>query len=95
MKLNEEQLQALDTDRWQTLSERPSIETEVQQRIWLCGPPEELISYLKELEERYPGLEHVMVMSTMGTPKAEMLEQLRRFAEEVMPAFPNSSHNRN
>ena len=29
-----------------------------------------------------------MVMSTMGTPKAEMLEQLRRFAEEVMPAFP-------
>ena len=95
VKLNEEQLQALDTDRWQTLSESPSIETEIQQRIWLCGPPEELISYLKELEERYPGLEHVMVMSTMGTPKAEMLEQLRRFAEEVMPAFPNSSHNRN
>ena len=70
VKLNEEQLGALGTNRWQTLSERPSIETEVQQRIWLCGPPEELISYLKELEEKYPGLEHVMVMSTMGTPKA-------------------------
>jgi hypothetical protein len=42
---------------------------------------------LKELEPRYPGLEHVMIAWALGTPRALMLEQLTRFAREVMPAF--------
>jgi hypothetical protein len=42
---------------------------------------------LKEVERRYPGLEHVMVSCPLGTPKKIMKENLTRFAREVMPAF--------
>jgi hypothetical protein len=45
-------------------------------------------SYLKLLEAKYPGLEHVMIAWALGTPRGVMLEQLTRFAKEVMPAFP-------
>ena len=44
--------------------------------------------YLKDLESRFPGLQHVNVSISMGTPTAVMLEQLRWFAKEVMPKFP-------
>jgi len=53
----------------------------------LCGPAEEFIGYLKDVERRYPGLEHVMVSCPLGTPKKIMKENLTRFAREVMPAF--------
>jgi hypothetical protein len=56
-------------------------------RSWLCGPPEAIVAYLKEVERRYPGLEHIMIAWALGTPKAHMIEQLIRFAREVMPAF--------
>jgi hypothetical protein len=39
------------------------------------------------LEEQYPGLERVSVSHPMGASEAMMLEQLERFAAEVMPAF--------
>jgi hypothetical protein len=55
---------------------------------WFAGPPEELVAHLKDLESRFPGLQHVNVSISMGTPKAVMLEQLRWFAKEVMPKFP-------
>ena len=59
----------------------------MQQRNWLCGTAVDAVALLKELEERYPGVERVIVSFAMGTPKAVYLEQLARFAEEVMPAF--------
>jgi hypothetical protein len=59
----------------------------VQKRVWLCGSPEEALAHLKAVEERYPGLEHVVVASAMGMPRSLFEEQLTRFAEEVMPAF--------
>ena len=46
-----------------------------------------MIAYLKEFEERYPGLEDITINASMGTPRAVILEQLERFAREVMPAF--------
>ena len=49
------------------------------------------MAYLKDLEARFPGLEHVNVSPSMGTPKAVMLEQLRWFAKEVMPAFKKAA----
>jgi hypothetical protein len=52
-----------------------------------AGQPEDLVAYLKDLESRFPALEHVNVSISMGTPKAVMLEQLRWFAKEVMPKF--------
>ena len=64
-----------------------TLEDGVRNRSWLCGPPEEVVGYLKEVERRYPGLDHVMVAWAIGTPRDVMVEQLTRFAREVMPAF--------
>src|SRR5436309_9552053 len=65
----------------------PTVEHYMKNGGWFAGPPEELTPYLKDIESRYPGLEHVNVSISMGTPKAIMLEQLRAFATEVMPKF--------
>ena len=64
-----------------------SLENGVRNRSWLCGPPRDIVAYLKELERRYPGLDHVMIPWAIGTPRELMVEQLTRFAREVMPAF--------
>jgi alkanesulfonate monooxygenase SsuD/methylene tetrahydromethanopterin reductase-like flavin-dependent oxidoreductase (luciferase family) len=64
-----------------------SLENGVRNRTWLCGPPGDIVAYLKEVERRYPGLEHVMIGWALGTPRDLMIEQLTRFAREVMPAF--------
>jgi alkanesulfonate monooxygenase SsuD/methylene tetrahydromethanopterin reductase-like flavin-dependent oxidoreductase (luciferase family) len=64
-----------------------TLENGVRNRAWLCGPAEDIVAYLKEIERRYPGLEHIMIGWALGTPRALMIEQLTRFAREVMPAF--------
>ncbi|HUP36629.1 MAG TPA: LLM class flavin-dependent oxidoreductase [Candidatus Limnocylindria bacterium] len=64
-----------------------TLENGVRNRSWLCGLPGDIIAYLKEVEGRYPGLDHVMIGWAIGTPRALMVEQLTRFAREVMPAF--------
>ena len=37
---------------------------------WFAGPPEELVAYLRSLEEKYPGLEYVHLSNSMGTPQS-------------------------
>jgi len=64
-----------------------SLENGVRNRAWLCGPSADIVNYLKEVERRYPGLDHVMIAWALGTPRELMIEQLTRFAREVMPAF--------
>jgi hypothetical protein len=64
-----------------------TLENGARNRTWLCGPPGEIVAYLKEVEQRYPGLEHVMIAWALSTPRALMIEQLTRFSREVMPAF--------
>jgi len=64
-----------------------TLENGVRNRTWLCGPPGDIVAYLKELERRYPGLDHVMIAWALGTPRDLMIEQLTRFASEVMPEF--------
>jgi len=64
-----------------------TLENGVANRSWLCGPGADIVAYLKEVERRYPGLDHVMIGWAIGTPRAMMIEQLTRFAREVMPAF--------
>jgi hypothetical protein len=54
---------------------------------WFAGPPAELVADLKDLESRFPGIEHVNLSLSMGTPRAVMLEQYRWIAREVLPAF--------
>jgi alkanesulfonate monooxygenase SsuD/methylene tetrahydromethanopterin reductase-like flavin-dependent oxidoreductase (luciferase family) len=65
----------------------PTVEHYMKTGAWFAGPPEELVAYLKDLESRFPGLEHVNMSLSMGTPRAVMLEQLAWFAKEVMPKF--------
>ena len=54
---------------------------------WFTGPPEELVAYLRDLESRYPGLEHINLSTPIGTPQAIMLEQFRWISQAVFPAF--------
>ena len=68
----------------------PTLPDFAKTGAWFCGPPEDFVAYLPGLQDKYPGLEYVNVSSSMGTPKAVMLEQLAWFAREVMPAFGTS-----
>ena len=42
---------------------------------------------IKALEKKYPALDRVSVSLSVGVPEKVALEQLERFAKEVMPAF--------
>jgi alkanesulfonate monooxygenase SsuD/methylene tetrahydromethanopterin reductase-like flavin-dependent oxidoreductase (luciferase family) len=86
LRYSEEHVKAVAERRAQSPT-AATIENGVQNRTWLCGPAEEFIGYLKDVERRYPGLEHVMVSCPLGTPRKMMKENLTRFAREVMPAF--------
>jgi alkanesulfonate monooxygenase SsuD/methylene tetrahydromethanopterin reductase-like flavin-dependent oxidoreductase (luciferase family) len=63
------------------------FEDVLQKRAWICGTPDELIGYLKDIEARYPGLEHLMLGFPFGATAAQFKAQLTRFAQEVRPAF--------
>jgi len=65
----------------------PTVEDYMKVGAWFAGPPEELVAYLRTLEQTYPGLEYVHLSNSMGTPKAVMLEQLAWLGKEVMPQF--------
>ena len=65
----------------------PMVEDGVQQKAWLCGSPEYFIETLKEMEEKYPGLEDVFLQWPEGMPWSEMSDQLEIFSKEVIPAF--------
>ncbi len=65
----------------------PSLDHYMKLGSWFAGTPQQLIEHLKKLEERYPGMEHINLSTSLCTPKAVMLEQFQRVAEEVMPAF--------
>ena len=54
---------------------------------WFAGTPEELAAHLKDLQARFPGLQHVNMSLSMGTPQAVILEQLRWVARKVTPKF--------
>jgi alkanesulfonate monooxygenase SsuD/methylene tetrahydromethanopterin reductase-like flavin-dependent oxidoreductase (luciferase family) len=65
----------------------PTLDHYMKLGSWFAGTAEQLIEHLKKLEARYPGMQHINLSTSMGTPKAVMLEQFQRVAEEVMPAF--------
>ena len=66
----------------------PNIEDGVAQKAWICGPPDNFVSYLKETQKRYPGLEQIVLHWPEGSSWREFKEQLEIFAREVMPHFP-------
>ena len=59
----------------------------LNKRAWFAGDTNSTITYLKEIEEKYPGIEQIMIGFPMGETKAQFKEQLTRFAKEIMPAF--------
>ncbi|MDH3601374.1 MAG: LLM class flavin-dependent oxidoreductase, partial [Candidatus Tectomicrobia bacterium] len=65
----------------------PTIENAVAAGGVLCGTPEQIIEDLKAVEKRYPGLKRIITTMPVGTPQSVILEQIERFATEVMPAF--------
>jgi alkanesulfonate monooxygenase SsuD/methylene tetrahydromethanopterin reductase-like flavin-dependent oxidoreductase (luciferase family) len=69
------------------------FEEVLQKQAWICGTPDELTDYLKDIEARYPGLEHLMLGFPFGATAAQFKTQLTRFAEEVRPAFQHPGSN--
>jgi len=65
----------------------PNVEHYINLGGWFAGTSEELVAFLKNIESRYPGLEHINISTPMGTPQAIMLDQYRRVTAEVMPHF--------
>jgi hypothetical protein len=49
--------------------------------------PEDIIEALKAVEKRYPGLDRVICATPLGTRLDVQLEDLDRFAKEVIPSF--------
>jgi alkanesulfonate monooxygenase SsuD/methylene tetrahydromethanopterin reductase-like flavin-dependent oxidoreductase (luciferase family) len=87
--LTDEQIAATaDPQRARTAS-LPTLRDAVNAGSWLCGPPELIIEKLMNVQKRYPGLDQVTVNNAVSTPEGVILEQLDRFAKEVMPAFKN------
>jgi len=58
---------------------------------WFAGTSDDLVAFLKGVEEKYPGMEHINFSSPLTTPKDVMVEQFQIIAEEVMPHFRGSA----
>ena len=85
--LSDEQIAALADPRLAPVTPLPTLEEAVASGAWMVGPPERLVERLQELQQTYPGLEEVHVGQVVGTDERVILEQLDRFAAEVMPTF--------
>jgi alkanesulfonate monooxygenase SsuD/methylene tetrahydromethanopterin reductase-like flavin-dependent oxidoreductase (luciferase family) len=85
--LTEEQIEIMRDPKRAPGAKLPRIEDAVSAGGFLCGSPAEIVDHLKALEARYPGLDRISVSLSVGVPEAVALEQLERFATEVMPAF--------
>ena len=70
-----------------TPSRVPTIEEGVEQNVWICGPAERFVQFLRDLEQKYPGLEDIILHWPEGMPWLEFRDQLSAFARDVMPAF--------
>ena len=85
--LSDYQIGALADPKLARSTQLPTLEEAVRNGAWMVGPPERLVARLQELQDRYPGLPEVHVGQVVGTDERVILEQLDRFAAEVMPAF--------
>ena len=65
----------------------PPVEHFMKLGSWFAGTPDDLVVFLKGIEQKYPGMEHVNFSSPISTPKEVMVEQFEIIAAEVMPHF--------
>jgi len=85
--LTPEQIDAAGDPKRARHANLPTLRHAIKAGTWLIGPPELITEQLMEIQHKYPGLEVVNVGQVVGTPQAVILEQLERFAAQVMPAF--------
>src|ERR1700749_746622 len=85
--LTDEQIAAMRDPALAGTVKLPRIEDAVAAGGFLAGTPADIIEQLKAVEARFPGLNRVICATPLGTPLAVQLEDLDRFAKEVMPAF--------
>jgi alkanesulfonate monooxygenase SsuD/methylene tetrahydromethanopterin reductase-like flavin-dependent oxidoreductase (luciferase family) len=85
--LTDEQIAAMRDPKLTSTVKLPTLEEAVKAGGFLAGRPEDIIEQLKAVEKRYPGLDRVICATPLGTPLDVQLEDLDRFAKEVMPAF--------
>src|SRR5580658_1738728 len=85
--LSDDQVEAMRDPTRAPTAKLPRIEDAVQAGGFLAGTAADIIAQLKAVEKRYPGLDRVSCGMPLGTPLDTALEQLDRFAKEVMPAF--------
>jgi hypothetical protein len=85
--LTDEQIEMMRDPRRAPTARLPRIEDAVEAGGFLCGNADDLIEHIKTLEKRYPALDRISVSLSVGVPETVALEQLDRFAKEVMPAF--------
>ena len=85
--ITEEQVEIMRDPKRAPSAKLPRIEDAVKAGGFLCGNADDLIEHIKALEKKYPGLDRISVSLSVGVPEKVALEQLDRFAKEVMPAF--------
>jgi len=85
--LSDEQIAAMRDPALAGTVKLPKIEDAVKAGGFLAGTAEDIIEQLKAVEKRYPGVDRVICATPLGTPLDIQLEDLTRFANEVMPAF--------
>jgi alkanesulfonate monooxygenase SsuD/methylene tetrahydromethanopterin reductase-like flavin-dependent oxidoreductase (luciferase family) len=85
--MTDEQIEIMRDRKRAPTANLPRIEDAVKAGGFLTGTPADIIEQLKAVEKRYPRLDRVVCATPLGTPLEVQLEDLDRFAKEVMPAF--------
>src|SRR5216683_6559566 len=85
--LTDEQIAAMRDPRLAATTKLARVEGAVKAGGFLTGTPDDIIEQLKAVERRYPGVDRVACATPLGTPLDVQLEDLDRFAKEVIPAF--------
>jgi hypothetical protein len=85
--LSDEQIAVMRDPRLAGTVKLPTIEDAARAGGFLAGRPEDVVEQLKAVEKRYPGLNRVICATPLGTPLDVQLEDLDRFAKEVIPDF--------
>ena len=74
--LSDDQLAALADPARAPYADLPTLEDAVKSGSWLVGRPEKIIEQMEEIEQHWPGLDHVNMGLPVGTPQKVLLGNL-------------------
>ena len=88
-QLREEQILATYDPESAPKAGLPTVQDLVADDAWICRPPEHVVYKLREIQEKYPGLERVSVgAGALAIPPSVLRQEIETFGQEVMPKFP-------